>query len=144
MFVVVDGKSIFSHPGDWKVGVANAVLVDVVEKQLFGLELMKSGNLATNLREQDVAWRLSYIENLDCLVIKALERKHTNNSQMNSMLRVERYGEGFLPEEKTVKIMRGRVVLIWFTSTNTYSNLFSRSVIILLFVWFLVMKQSRE
>ena len=41
------------------MGVANAVLVDVVEKQLFGLELMKSGNLATNLREQDVAWRLS-------------------------------------------------------------------------------------
>ena len=57
------------------MGVANAVLVDVVEKQLFGLELMKSGNLATNLREQDVAWRLSYIENLDCLVIKSIERE---------------------------------------------------------------------
>ena len=57
------------------MGVANAVLVDVVEKQLFGLELMKSGNLATNLREQDVAWRLSYIENLDCLVIKSIGEK---------------------------------------------------------------------
>lgn len=103
MFVVVDGKSIFSNLGDGKVGVANAVLVDVVEKQLFGLELMKSGNLATNLREQDVAWRLSYIENLDCLVIKALERKHTKNSQMNSMLRVERYGEGFSLRRKHLR-----------------------------------------
>ena len=75
VFMVADGKSIISHLGNWKVGVANAVLVDVVEKQLFGLELMKSGNLATNLREQDVAWRLSYIENLDCLVIKSIGEK---------------------------------------------------------------------
>ena len=57
------------------MGVANAVLVDLVEKQLFGLELMKSGNLATDLISrkegmgiQDVAWRVSYIENLDCLL----------------------------------------------------------------------------
>lgn len=63
------------------MGVANAVLVDLVEKQLFGLELMKSGNLATDLISGeegmgflDVAWRLSYIENLDCLVISGIFR----------------------------------------------------------------------
>ena len=58
------------------MGVANAVLVDVVEKQLFGLELMQSRNLATNLKgEQDVAWRRSYIENLDCFVTKSIVEK---------------------------------------------------------------------